>query len=225
MRHSGIYRRIRQGRAAAADGRLDAAAFHRNHAAIAPVLASSCASAPATCWRSAAAPASTRWRSPSGCLDHLVADRSQRQPPAQHRRLARHMRSSANVKRAGAARRQRGRLAARRARPAVGSSSRCSAPMSSTSRRGRWRRACSPPPAGISSPAAGCSSTARSAATAFTMRRATPEFDESLRNRNPEWGVRDTADLRKLADANGLAPRRSWSRCRRTTPCWCSSEP
>jgi SAM-dependent methyltransferase len=29
-------------------------------------------------------------------------------------------------------------------------------------------------------------------------------FDESLRRDNPQWGVRDTADLRKLAEANGL---------------------
>jgi SAM-dependent methyltransferase len=29
-------------------------------------------------------------------------------------------------------------------------------------------------------------------------------FDQSLRNRNSEWGVRDTADLRALAARNGL---------------------
>ena len=29
-------------------------------------------------------------------------------------------------------------------------------------------------------------------------------FDESLRNRDPEWGVRDIADLRTLAATNGL---------------------
>ena len=29
-------------------------------------------------------------------------------------------------------------------------------------------------------------------------------FDQSLRSQNPEWGVRDTADLRALADKNGL---------------------
>jgi SAM-dependent methyltransferase len=29
-------------------------------------------------------------------------------------------------------------------------------------------------------------------------------FDENLRRDNPEWGVRDTADLRKLAESNGL---------------------
>jgi SAM-dependent methyltransferase len=30
------------------------------------------------------------------------------------------------------------------------------------------------------------------------------EFDASLRSRNPQWGVRDTTDLRVLAKANGL---------------------
>ena len=30
-------------------------------------------------------------------------------------------------------------------------------------------------------------------------------FDTSLREQDPEWGVRDIADLEKLAEARGLA--------------------
>jgi hypothetical protein len=30
------------------------------------------------------------------------------------------------------------------------------------------------------------------------------EFDERLRRENPQWGVRDTADLKKLGETNGL---------------------
>ena len=32
-------------------------------------------------------------------------------------------------------------------------------------------------------------------------------FDESLRSRNPDWGVRDIQDLQKLANENGLTLR------------------
>jgi SAM-dependent methyltransferase len=35
-------------------------------------------------------------------------------------------------------------------------------------------------------------------------------FDESLRRRNPEWGVRDTADLRKLAERCNLGFRHTY---------------
>eukprot|EP00743_Colponemidia_sp_Colp-15_P006606 GILK01007119.1.p1 GENE.GILK01007119.1~~GILK01007119.1.p1 ORF type:complete len:204 (+),score=32.49 GILK01007119.1:38-649(+) len=31
------------------------------------------------------------------------------------------------------------------------------------------------------------------------------EFDKSLQSRNPEWGIRDIADVKRVADANGLA--------------------
>ena len=35
-------------------------------------------------------------------------------------------------------------------------------------------------------------------------------FDESLRRQNPEWGVRDTAELRKLAEQNNLGFRHTF---------------
>jgi hypothetical protein len=31
-------------------------------------------------------------------------------------------------------------------------------------------------------------------------------FDASLRAQNPDWGVRDTAELKKLGETNGLRP-------------------
>ena len=50
-----------------------------------------------------------------------------------------------------------------------------------------------------------CSSMAHSCATAHTLRPATPPSMRALRAENPEWGVRDIADLRALADEAGLS--------------------
>ena len=54
-------------------------------------------------------------------------------------------------------------------------------------------------------PTGGCFSTGRSSATASTPRSAMPCSTRSLRERDAEWGVRDIADLEKLAASVGLA--------------------
>ena len=36
------------------------------------------------------------------------------------------------------------------------------------------------------------------------------DFDQSLRQRNPEWGIRDISDLKKLAQQNGLILDRTY---------------
>ena len=84
---------------------------------------------------------------------------------------------------------------------------RCSAPMSSTSRRGAWPRACSPAPDGI------CAADGRLFLYGPFKRDgkhtalSNAVFDSSLREGNPEWGVRDIADLEKLAASAGLTLR------------------
>ena len=54
-------------------------------------------------------------------------------------------------------------------------------------------------------PTDGCFSTGRSSATASTPRSATPCSTPALRERDAEWGVRDIADLERLAASAGLA--------------------
>ena len=81
---------------------------------------------------------------------------------------------------------------------------RFSAPMSSISRPGRLRRICWPVRHASCGPTAGCSSTGPSCATGSIPSPSNAEFDASLRARDPEWGVRDIADLRAVADRVGL---------------------
>ena len=155
---------------AASTRRRFIATMRRSH----PFWKSSCAAKPATFWRSAPAPASTRSRLPSRLpsITWWPTDLNDN-----HLRSIAAWRSHTQARQregAGPPRRQRGRLAARRARPAVavhGDLLRQRHPHLAV---GAWRKACSPAPAAICAPAAGCSSTARSSATASTPRRATP---------------------------------------------------
>ena len=196
--HAGIRRRIRQGRrrrprTAASTRRRSIATTQRSRRCSKRF----CRAAPATCWRSAAAPASTPSRSPQQtAFGHLVADRLQRQSSAQHRGLARRTRKLDKRAGPGPPRRQRGRLAAAPRSACPRSSRRYSAPTSSTSRRGRWRKGCSPAPARHLVAGGRLFLYGPFRRDGAHNAPSNAAFDESLRSRNPEWGVRDTADLR-----------------------------
>ena len=164
---------------------------------------SSSKTAPATFWKSAAAPGSTRSPSPGN------GRRSPGGRPISTTITCAASPPGANTRNSATCRPPRHSTPA----TAIGgspsaacrnSSSRCSAPTSSTSRRGRWRKACSPAPAAI------CGADGRLFLYGPFKRDgehnapSNAAFDASLRRQNPEWGVRDTADLRALAENNRL---------------------
>ena len=118
---------------------------------------------------------------------HLVAERFQRSAFEEHRGLARSS-GFAEHPPAAADRPFRSRLVDRRPPTAAPreNCSRCSAPMSSTSRRGASRRVWSRAPRGTCARTGGCSSTGRSSATAgippSATRCSTPACGRRMRN-------------------------------------------
>ena len=205
------------------DGRLDAAAFHRNHEAIAPVLEAFLRGPhrrrSGDRRRHRAARGGIR-RQAAG--DHLVADRLN----DNHLRSIAAWRAHAkldNVKAPSASTPARG-LAAARTRPArrvrrdILRQRHPHLAVDGGARPVRRRR---PPPRG-----------GRTVVPLWPVQTRRPHnapsnaaFDDSLRRQNPDWGVRDIADLRALARSQWPAPRRRPRRCRRTTQSSCSSDP
>ena len=76
--------------------------------------------------------------------------------------------------------------------------------MSSTSRRGASPKACSPEPRAICAPTGRLFLYGPFKRDGKHTALSNAVFDTSLRERDPEWGVRDIADLEKLAASGGL---------------------
>ena len=209
----------RDGRPAAPDGRLDAPAFHRNHAAD----LGGAGEVPRGPNRRRAG-GRQRHRPARGALrppkprHHLVAERFQRRASEEHRGLARAARLAEHPA-AAADRPLRSRLVpAPRATAAVPENcSRCSAPMSSTSRHGASRKAWSRALRGTCATTGGCSSTGRSSATAGIPRVSNAVFDTSLRVAGCGMG---RARRRRCCKAGGRRRSGVWpkhSKCPPTT--------
>ena len=79
--------------------------------------------------------------------------------------------------------------------------------MSCTSRRGALRKAYSPVPAALCKQAGFCFLYGPFKRNGKHTALSNAVFDASLRESNPEWGVRDVADLEALAAGDGLALR------------------
>ena len=187
------------------DGRLDGPAFHRNHDAIWSAMAGFLSGRrPETYWRSAVGPGSTRplsrvrhRTSPGGraIFTHRISPASR--PGGGTRALQTCARRSASTLPIPLG------LGQRTGKPAANSPP-SSASTCCTSRPGGWRKTSSPAPDACCATAAGCSSTARSCATARIPRRAMPPSTPACGRKIPEWGVRDLADLNALAQDAGL---------------------
>ena len=164
------------------DGRLDAAAFHRNHQAIAPVLESFLRGKTGDVLEIG-----------SGTGQHAVAFAEQRPSIAWWPTDLNdnHLRS----------------IAAWRSHTKLDN---VKAPVRLDASAADWRL----PALGLPSQFAGAARHLAAGGRLFLYgpfkrdgKHTAPSnaaFDESLRSRNPEWGVRDTAELRALATKNGL---------------------